>query len=217
MTNTINNKIRVIIADDHPVVREGLVRIISSTPDIIVAGEAENGAELLEKIRKRDLDVVVLDVDMPQKNGWEVMVHLNAEYPKLPIIILSGFSENDYAVQFFKAGASGFLNKMKAKEEIAEAIRKVARGGKYINPNIAEKLALSLNKNSENPPHETLSTREFQVFFMIASGKSVKEISEELSLSVPTISSYRARMLEKMTLETNAQIINYAFRNGLLK
>ena len=106
---------------------------------------------------------------------------------------------------------------MKAKEEIAEAIRKVARGEKYINPNIAEKLALSLNKNSEDPPHETLSTREFQVFFMIASGKSVKEISEELSLSVPTISSYRARMLEKMTLESNAQIINYAFRNGLLK
>jgi len=217
MTNTINNKIRVIIADDHPVVREGLVHIISNTPDILVVEEAENGAELLEKIRKMNLDVVVLDVDMPKKNGWEVMSHLNVEYPKLPIIILSGFSENDYAVQFFKAGASGFVNKMKAKEEIAEAIRKVARGGKYINQNIAEKLALSLNKNSEYSPHETLSTREFQIFFMIASGKSVKEISEELSLSVPTISSYRARMLEKMTLESNAQIINYAFRNGLLK
>ena len=108
MTNTINNKIRVIIADDHPVVREGLVHIISSTPDIIVAGEAENGAELLEIIRKKDLDVVVLDVDMPQKNGWEVMAHLNAEYPKLPIIILSGFSENDYAVQFLRLVLLGF-------------------------------------------------------------------------------------------------------------
>jgi two-component system, NarL family, invasion response regulator UvrY len=217
MTNAKNNKIKVIIADDHPVVREGIVHIISNTPDLIVVGEAENGVELLEKVRGLDLDVVVLDVDMPQKNGWEVMAHLNAEYPKLPIIILSGFPENDYAVQFFKAGASGYLNKLNSRKEIAEAIRKVAGGGKYINPNIAEKLAFDIDKNSEKKPHETLSTREFQIFFMIASGKSVKEISEELSLSVPTISSYRTRMLEKMALESNAQVIKYAFRHGLLK
>ena len=217
MTHSHREKIKVIIADDHPVVREGLVQIISDTPDLIVAGEAENGAELLEKIRKLDLDVVVLDIDMPKKNGWEVVVHLNAEYPKLPIIILSGFSEDDYAVQFLKAGASGYLNKIDAIKDIADAIRKVAGGGKYISQNIAEKLASDLGKNTEQKPHETLSPREFQIFFMIASGTSVKEISEELSLSVPTISSYRARMLEKMALNSNTQVVNYAFRNGILK
>ncbi len=217
MTPTNRDKIKVIIADDHPVVREGLVHIISHTPDLIVAGEAENGSELLEKISQLDLDVVVLDVDMPKKNGWEVIAHLNAEYPKLPVIILSGFSEDDFAVQFLKAGASGYLNKVHALKEIAGAIRKVARGGKYISSNIAEKLAFDSDKNTEQKPHETLSPREFQIFIMIASGKSVKEISEELALSVPTISSYRARMLEKMVLESNAQVVSYAFRNGILK
>lgn len=217
MTDSKSDKIKVIIADDHPIVREGLEQVISSTPDLVVAGEAEDGEELLEKIRKLDLDVVVLDVDMPKKDGWEVIVHLNVEYPKLPVIILSGFSEDDFAVQFLKAGAAGYLNKVHALTEIAEAIRKVARGGKYISPNIAEKLALDLDKNTAQKPHETLSPREFQIFFMISSGKSVKEISEELSLTVPTISSYRARMLEKMGLESNAMVVNYAFRNGILK
>jgi len=217
MTNSKSDKVKVIIADDHPVVREGLVQIISNAPDLIVVGEAEDGLELLEKIKGLDLDVVVLDVDMPKKNGWEVVAHLNVEYPQLPVIILSGFSEEDCAIQFFKAGASGYLNKMNAIKEIAEAIRKVASGGKYISPNIAEKIAFDLDKNTNLKPHETLSPREFQIFIMIASGKSVKEISEELFLSVPTISSYRARMLEKMSLQSNTQVVNYAFRHGILK
>ncbi len=217
MSKTDPDKIKVIIADDHPVVREGLGQIISNVPDFILAGEAEDGLELLEKIRTLDLDVVVLDVDMPKKNGWEVLASLKIEYPKLPVIILSVFSEEDYAVQFLKAGASGYLNKEHAINEIAEAIRKVAKGGKYISSNIAEKLAFDLDKNLEQKPHETLSPREFQIFIMIASGKSVKDISEELSLSVPTISSYRARMLLKLGLESNAQAINYAFRLGILK
>lgn len=217
MSKTDPDKIKVIIADDHPVVREGLGQIISNVPDFILAGEAEDGLELLEKIRTLDLDVVVLDVDMPKKNGWEVLASLKIEYPKLPVIILSVFSEEDYAVQFLKAGAAGYLNKEHAINEIAEAIRKVAKGGKYISSNIAEKLAFDLDKNLEQKPHETLSPREFQIFIMIASGKSVKDISEELSLSVPTISSYRARMLLKLGLESNAQAINYAFRLGILK
>lgn len=217
MANINGDKVKVILADDHPLIRQGLALVISDTPDLVVVGQASNGVELIEKIRTLEVDVVILDVDMPKKNGWETLAQLNIEYPKLPTIILSGLSEEDYAVQFIKAGASGYLNKTNALEEIVEAIRKVARGGKFISPNLAEKLASDLGKNTEQQPHETLSTREFQIFFMIASGKSVKEISEELSLSAPTISTYRARMLEKMDLKSNAQIINYAFRHGLLK
>ena len=217
MARKNNDKVKVFIADDHPIVRAALVQIITDSSGLSVVGEAENGVELLKKIRELDLDILVMDVDMPEKNGWEVMIHLKAEFPKLPVIILSGFPEGDYGVQFLKAGASGYLNKSNAIKEIPNAIRKVTQGGIYISPAMAEKLASDINKNIHKKPHETLSPREFQIFFMIASGKSVKEISEELSLSVPTISSYRSRMLEKMDLQSNAQIINYAFRHSILK
>ena len=193
------------------------MQVISDTSDLMVVSEAEDGLELMDQIRKMDVDIVLLDVDMPNKNGWEAIIQLQVEYPKIPVIMLSGFSEDDYAVQFYKAGASGYLNKTHALKEIVGAIRKVMQGGKYISPNMAEKLVADLGQNAEKQPHETLSPREFQILFMIASGKSVKDISEELSLSVPTISSYRARMLEKMDLESNAQVTTYAYRHGLLK
>lgn len=217
MTLSKQEQIRVVIADDHAIVRKGLVQIISETNDISVIGEAGNGNELLEKIAALNLDVVVMDIEMPGKSGWDVMIQLKIEWPRLPVIILSIFPEEDYAVKFFQAGASGYLNKSAAPELLVEAIRKVASGGKFISLNLAEKLAFELGADRRKSPHESLSPREFQVLCMIASGKTVKEISKELSLSVPTISTYRARILEKMGMKSNAQLTNYAFKNKLLE
>jgi two-component system, NarL family, invasion response regulator UvrY len=210
------NKTKVIIADDHAFLRKGLVQIISETSDLAVVAEAENGEELLEKIRALELDVVVMDVEMPKKSGWDVMLQLQAEKPKLPVIILSVFSEEDYAIKFFKVGASGYLTKTSAPELLVEAIRKVALGGRFISPNLAELLAFGLGKEPNNKPHENLSPREFQVFTMIASGKTVKEIANELSLSIPTVSTHRAHILEKMNMKTNARLTHYAFKNNIL-
>ncbi|GJL78063.1 MAG: DNA-binding response regulator [Nitrospinaceae bacterium] len=210
-------KIKIIIADDHAFLRKGLAQIISETPDLCVVAESTNGEELLEMIRKLDLDVVVMDVEMPKKSGWDVMLQMKSEKSKLPVIILSVFSEEDYAVKFFKAGASGYLTKTSAPELLVEAIRKVARGGRFISPELAELLAFELGKENEKKPHENLSPREFQIFTMIASGKTVTEIARELSLSVPTVSTHRAHILEKMNIKSNARLTHYAFRNNLLE
>lgn len=217
MTLSKQKQIRVVIADDHAIVRKGLVQVISETDDISVIGEAENGNELLEKISSLNMDVVVMDIGMPEKSGWDVMMQLKIEWPRLPVIILSIFPEEDYALKFFQAGASGYLNKSAAPELLVKAIRKVAGGGKFISQNLAEKLAFELGQNRDKLPHESLSPREFQVLCMIASGKTIKEISKELSLSVPTISTYRARILEKTDMKSNAQLTHYAFKNKLLE
>ncbi len=211
------NKIKVIIADDHVFLRKGLIQIISETPDLAVVAEADDGEDLLEKIRATDLDVVVMDVEMPKKSGWDVMLQLKAEKSKLPVVILSVFSEEDYAIKFFKAGASGYLTKTSAPELLVEAIRKVASGGRFISPTLTELLAFELGRETENKPHEKLTAREFQIFTMIASGKTVKEIALELSLSIPTISTHRAHILEKMNLKTNARLTHYAFKNNIVK
>ncbi len=216
MTN-IKDKIKVFIADDHGIVRRGLAQVISDTTDMLVVGEAENGNELLTKIKKLEIDILVMDLDMPEKSGWDVIVQLKIDLPQLPVIILSVYPEEDYARKFFKAGASGYLNKTSAPELLVEAIRKVVQGGKFISPSLAEKLAFDLGLDDNRTPHEKLSHREFQVFHMIASGKSVREISEQLSLSVPTISTHRSRILEKMDLKSNSELIHYAFKNGVLK
>jgi DNA-binding NarL/FixJ family response regulator len=216
MTN-IKDKIKVFIADDHAIVRRGLVEVISDTPDMLVVAEAENGNELLTKIKKLKIDIVVMDLDMPGKSGWDVIVQLKIDFPKIPVIILSVYPEEDYALKFFKAGASGYLNKTSAPEQLVEAIRKVTRGGKFISPSLAEKIAFDLGLDDNRAAHDKLSHREFQVFHMIASGKSVKEIAEELSLSVPTISTHRSHILEKMGLSNTAELIHYAFKNGILK
>jgi DNA-binding NarL/FixJ family response regulator len=209
-------KTKIVIADDHAVVRKGLVQIISETADLEVIAEAENGVILLDKIRALRPDVVLMDINMPEKSGWDVMLQLKSELPKLPVIVLSISPEKDFAVKFLKAGAAGYLTKTSAPEQLVDAIRKVAGGGKFVSPALAEKLASDLIEDSERPPHESLSPREFQVMSLIASGKTVSEIAEELGVSVPTVSTFRARILEKMSMKTNAQLTHYAIKNGLL-
>lgn len=211
-----SHKTKIVIADDHAVVRKGLVQIISETADLEVIAEAENGNILLEKIRTVKPDVVLMDINMPEKSGWDVILQLKSELPKLPVIVLSISPEKDFAVKFLKAGAAGYLTKTSAPEQLVDAIRKVAGGGKFVSPALAEKLASDLMEDSERPPHESLSPREFQVMSLIASGKTVSEIAEELGVSVPTVSTFRARILEKMSMKTNAQLTHYAIKNGLL-
>jgi len=197
MTCADDDKIKIIIADDHPLVREGLVQIISQVPDMTVVEQASDGIELLDKIRSLDLDMVLMDLDMPKKNGWDVMRQLKVEFPNLPIIILSVGSEEEFAVECFRDGASGYLDKQSSLGLLVEAIRKVAQGEKFISPHLAKKIAFDLGRDTEKQPHENLSTREFQVFCLIASGKPLTEISGELSVSPATISTYRTRILKK--------------------
>lgn len=217
MADTHHDPIKIILADDHPVVREGLMQIISQAPDMTVVGEADDGVELLDKIRTLDLDMVLMDLDMPNKSGWDVMRQLKVEFPNLPIIILSVGPEEEYAVECFRDGASAYLNKQSSLGLLVEAIRKVAQGEKFISPHLAKKIAFDLGRDTEKQPHETLSTREFQVFCLIASGKPLKEICGELSVSAATISTYRARILKKMNLNGNVQLTHYAFKHGILK
>ncbi len=212
-----NNSIKVFIADDHDVVRQGIKTIISDTSDLSVIGEAENGEEALEKIRGLDVDVLIMDYDMPKKNGLDTLIELKTFCPKLPVIILSVFPEDHYGIRFLKAGASGYLGKSNVTQQLVEAIRRVANGGKYISPNLADRLVSGLNKDSEKLPHENLTDREFQVFHLIATGKRLKAIAEELHLSVNTVSTYRARILEKMEMENNASMIHYAIKNDLIQ
>jgi len=216
MTEKENKKIKIIIADDHAVVRRGLVDIISETPDLCVVAEVEDGVELLDKIRDIEVDLVVMDIAMPKKSGWDVMVQLKVERPKLPVIVLSIYPEEDYAIRFIKAGASGYLTKTSASKELIDAIRVVSKGKKYFSHSMAEQMALHLTGENPKKLHETLSPREFQVLCMLAAGKTVKEIAEELYLSIPTVNTHRARILGKMNLKNNVQLANYAFQNKLV-
>jgi DNA-binding NarL/FixJ family response regulator len=208
--------IRALIADDHAVVRQGLKQILGDTPEMLVAGEATNGQEVLDKVRAEPWDVVVLDISMPDRSGLDILKQLRSERPKLPVLVLSMHSEDQYAVRVLKAGASGYLTKDSAPDELVKAIRKVVSGGRYVSSFLAEKLAFEIGTDSSRLPHETLSDREFQVLRLIAGGKSVTEIAAELCLSVKTVSTYRARMLEKMNLGTTAELIHYAVQNHLI-
>jgi DNA-binding NarL/FixJ family response regulator len=209
--------IRILIADDHPIVRQGLKQILTEEPDVVVVGEAQNSQELLELVRKQDWDIVILDITMPGRGGIDVLKELKHERPKLPVLMLSVHPEDQYAVRALKAHASGYMTKDSAPEELVKAIRKILRGGKYISSTLAEKLAFDLETETEKPLHETLSDREHQVLLMIASGKTVSEIAKELSLSVKTIDTYRARILEKMKMKTNAELTHYAIKNKLVE
>jgi two-component system, NarL family, invasion response regulator UvrY len=208
--------IKVLIADDHAVVLEGLKQILSETPDIVVSAQARDGQEVLEKIRSNNVDVVVLDIAMPGRSGLDTLMHIKRERPNLPVLVLSIHPEDQYAVRVLKAGAYGYLTKDSAPDQLISAIRKVVTGRKYVSPSLAEKLAFDLESDTGKPPHEILSDREYEVLCMIAAGKTVKEIADKLSLSVKTISTYRARILEKMKMKNNAELIHYVIREGLI-
>jgi two-component system invasion response regulator UvrY len=209
--------IKILIADDHPIVRQGLRQILSDISDMEIAGEAVNAQETLDQVRVGGWDVLVLDITMPDRSGFDILKELKNEQPHLPILVLSIHGEEQFAVRVLKAGASGYLTKENAPAELIKAIRKVVAGGKYISPSLAETLAFNLDVTSDRPQHEVLSNREFQVMQMMASGKTPTEIAAELSLSAKTVSTYRTRLLEKMNLTTNAEIIRYAIENGLIE
>jgi DNA-binding NarL/FixJ family response regulator len=208
--------LRLLIADDHAVVRKGLSQIVAETSDMVVGGEAANGQEVLELSLNEDWDVVLLDVGMPGRGGIDVLKQLKSEKPNLPVLVLSVYPEEQYAVRALKAGASGYLTKESAPEDLIAAIRKVAQGGKYVSDSLAERLAFDLGRDAERPIHERLSDREYQVVLMIAAGKTVKEIAAELSLSVKTISTNRTRALDKMGMKNNAEIARYIAKHGLI-
>ena len=208
--------IRVIIADDHAIIREGLKQIIAESPEMSVASEASDGQLLLEKIRKETFDVVLLDISMPGRSGIEILKQLKLEKPSLPVLMLSMHPEEQYALRAMKAGASGYLTKETAPDELIKAIKKVISGGKYITSTLAEHLAEVYERDVEDLPHRKLSDREYEVFRLIASGKSVSQIAGEMFLSVKTVSTYRNRILQKMNMRNNAELMHYAMKNGLI-
>ncbi len=216
MSATRKDSIKILIADDHEIVRQGLKTILSEHSDLEVIAEAENGNEVLKIIQKTKLDIVLLDFDMPEKNGLDTLIELKSMKPKLPVIILSIFPEDHYGTRFLKAGASGYLGKASASGRLVVAVRKVAGGGKYISPELTDKLVTDLTNDSEKPAHEILTDREFQVFRGLASGKKIKEIANELCLSINTISTYRSRILQKLNFTSNAELIRYAIKMGLV-
>lgn len=208
--------IRIIIADDHPIVRSGLKQIIADDPGIEVVDEASDGYELLRKLRTKDFDLIILDISMPGVDGLETLKQIKAEKPNARVLILTLHPEERYAVRLLRSGADGYLTKECATDQLLEAIKKVYSGRKFISVSLAEKLVQELTSESETVPHKKLSDREYQVMCLIASGKTVKEIAEELSLSVKTISTYRSRIMEKMNMKNNAQLILYAIQSGLV-
>jgi two-component system, NarL family, invasion response regulator UvrY len=209
--------IKTLIADDHPVVREGLKQIISKASDILIGGEALNGQEVIEMISAEPWDVVVLDLNMPGRDGFEVLREVRRSNPRLPILILSVYPEDQVGVRVLRAGASGFMNKDIAPRELIQAIRKLHSGGKYISAALAEKLVDEVSVQDNDIPHKKLSDREFQVLCMIASGKSIKIIASELVLSEKTVRTYRERLFEKMMLKNDVELTHYAIQHNLIE
>lgn len=214
--STINSMIKILIADDHAVVRRGLRQIINDEPDLDVVAEAQNGQEVLDQLEKTDCNVLVLDITMPDKNGLAVLQEVKAARPRLPVLILSMHPEDQFALRALKLGASGYLTKESAPEELVGALRKVVSGGKYISSTLAEQLVSEIASDSPRPSPERLSEREFQVLRMIAQGKTISQIAEEMHLSVKTVSTYRTRLLLKMKMKTNAELVRYAVQHGLV-
>lgn len=208
--------LRILIADDFPLFRRGVKELLADGLGTVTVGECGNAHDLLELVRRKKWDVVILDITMPGSTGTETLKQLKAECPKLPVLVLSMHPEDQYAVRMFKAGADGYLTKASAPEELVEAIKKVLGGGQYVSPSLAEKLALTIKASTRKVPHEHLSDREYEVMCLIASGKTVSEIAETMHLGVTTISTYRARILEKMNLKNNAELTRYALQRGLV-
>ncbi len=206
---------KILIADDHGIFREGLKQFIARTSDMMVADEAENGAEVLNKVRQKDYDVVILDISMPGRNGLDILCDIKYARPKLPVLILSMHPEEQYALRAFKIGAAGYVTKGSPPHELIEALVRVANGKKYVSPSLAEVLVNNLDPARQGEPHSELSNREYQVLCMIASGKPLGKISEELSLSVKTVSTYRTNILRKMNLKNSSEITRYVVQNNL--
>lgn len=208
--------IRVLIVDDHAILRRGLMELLSDEFHGAAFGEACDAQQALEQLRKNVWDVALLDIALPGKSGLDLLKELRVEWPKLPVLVLSAHPEDQFAVRVLKAGAGGYMTKESAPEELAKAIRKILAGGRYVSPALAEKLALGVTKDLTRTPHETLSDREYEVMSRIASGKTVTEIAEKLTLSAKTISTYRSRVLIKLSVKNSAEIVQYAIRNGLV-
>jgi two-component system invasion response regulator UvrY len=210
--------IQILIVDDHAIVRRGLMQILTDEPDIGVS-EASDAREALKILRDKKFDMVVLDLDLKSKSGLELMKDIKRDQPELPVLFLSIYPEEQFAVRTLKAGAAGFMSKDAAPEELVNAIRKILRGGKYINESVAERLLSDLNSPAQGHngmPHEALSDREFQILRLFGEGKTVGEIAAELSISVPTVSTHRTRILEKMGMKTTAELMRYAIENHLV-
>lgn len=209
--------IRVLICDDHAIVRQGLCQVIAETDDIRAVAEASGYPEVMTPLRSMEIDMLLLDISMPGKNGIEILKIVKKEFPKLPVLILSMYPEDQYAVRAIRAGASGYMTKQSAAEQLIKAVRQVVGGRKYITPELAEALANNLGRNTDVMPHEVLSDREYQTLCLIAAGRTLSEIAVELSLSAKTVSVYRARLLEKMALKNNAELTHYALKHALVE
>ena len=211
------SKIKILIADDHAVVREGLIHIISKFPDLIVVHEVKNGLEILKAINEIKIDLLIMDIEMPGKKGIDIVKEVKTLKPDLNILVLSVFPEENYAIRYLKAGASGYINKTSAPQELVKAIRKVSkRDGKYISPSLAEQMVLNWEKKQSEFPHDVLTDREFQIFCQLAKGNSLKQIAKDLSISVTTVSTHRANILQKMNFKNNADLTLYAHKNQLI-
>lgn len=209
--------IRALIADDHAVVRRGLKQLFVESGDIVVEGEATNAQEVLDQVERGNWDVLLLDINLPDRSGLDLLGEVKGRKPDLPVLILTMYAEEQFAVRAMRAGAAGYVTKESAPEELIQAVRKVVNRGRYVSPELAERLAHWVDRGSEKPPHETLSAREFQIFLMLASGRTVSQAADDLCLSVKTVSTYRTRVLEKMNLKTNADLTLYAVRNRLVQ
>lgn len=210
------NVIKVLIADDHAILRRGLKEILLREMEVVTCGEAEDAQQVMTKVQNQVWDLVILDISMPGRSGLDLLADLKRMHPKLPVLVLSMHAEDQYGKRVLKAGASGYMNKESAPEELIKAIQKVLNGGRYVSPALAEKLALALHTDDRRPIHETLSSREFEILRMIASGKTVTQIASELHLSATTVSTYRTRVLGKMNMATTAELIRYALQSHLI-
>jgi two-component system invasion response regulator UvrY len=207
--------IGILIVDDHAIVRQGLKQIVEASGEMRVVAEADSGGSALRKIREVECDVVLLDISMPDMSGMEVLKQIHVEYPQLPVLILSIYSEDQYAMRLIKAGAAGYMTKESAPAEVVKALLRVAGGKKYISPEVAEILANDLGSSEGKRPHQLLSDREYQIFLLLASARTVTDIADSLALSVKTVSTYRSRILEKMHLSNNLELMRYAMDNQL--
>jgi DNA-binding NarL/FixJ family response regulator len=209
--------LKVLIADDHPVVRQGLKLMLNADPEVDVVGEARNGDEAFEMAHKVDWDVAVFDYSMPGRGGIELLSDVKHDYPDRPVLILSIYPEDPHGLRALKAGAAGYISKETAGEELTAAVKKAASGGRYVSQALAEKLAARLTPEQERPPHERLSDREYRVMWLLASGKTLQQIAEEMRLSPSTVSTYRGRILKKLALNTNVDLVHYAMKHRLIE